>query len=177
MNEFYQNKYIQTAKDFDVFISHSIANTALVDRLLQHLNDLGLVAFVDWKNDSEDLKRSKSNQFTAEVIKLRLRQSKSLLLIRSKESDSSIWVAWELGYFSALNRQITIFETGGNLDDSPEFIGGYSKVEFRDSKLQVSDGEFAGGFVQWLNRERKVEHTNGRPNRSSFGQDQSADDA
>jgi len=129
MEEFYRNKYIQTKKDFDVFISHSLANTSLVDEVVQYLNNIGLVAFVDWKSDKEDLKRSKANQYTADVIKLRMRQSKCLLLIRTTESDASIWVSWELGYFSALERSIAVLEGCSGLKEEPEFIAGSAKIK------------------------------------------------
>jgi hypothetical protein len=172
MEEFYGNKYIQIAKDFDVFISHSIANTTLVDEIVQHLNDLGLVAFVDWKSDREDLKRSKSNQFTADVIQLRMRQSKCLLLIRTKESDSSIWVSWELGYFSALCRRVTVFEVGDDLGEEPEFISGYSKTYLKESRLHVSENESTYDFMHWLNSEGKENDMN-RENIFSNNQDRS----
>ncbi len=153
MEEFYRNKYIQTKKDFDVFISHSVANTNLVDEVVQCLNDIGLVAFVDWKSDREDLKRSKANQYTADVIKLRMRQSKCLLLIRTTESDASIWVSWELGYFSALERRIAVLEGCSGLEEEPEFIAGSAKIKMNDSKLYVSTKNELFEFTQWLTEE------------------------
>lgn len=153
MEEFYRNKYIQTTKDFDVFISHSAANTNLVDEIVQCLNDIGLVAFVDWKSDREDLKRTKANQYTADVIKLRMRQSKCLLLIRTIESDASIWVSWELGYFSALERKIAVLEGCSGLDEVPEFIAGSAKIQMNDSKLYVSVDNELYEFTQWISGE------------------------
>jgi len=153
MEEFYGNKYIQTLKDFDVFISHAVSNAKVVDDVVQHLNDLAMVAFVDWKSDKEDLKRSKSNQYTADVLRLRMRQSKCLLLIRTKESDLSIWVSWELGYFAALNRKVVVLEVGDDLGKAPEFISGYPKAFLKDNRLHVTESESDYEFADWLNQE------------------------
>jgi hypothetical protein len=155
MNEFYENNYIQTLRDFDVFISHSVSNAKIVDDIVQQLNDVGLVAFVDWKSDREDLKRSKTNQYTADVLRLRMRQSKCLFLIRTKESDSSIWVSWELGYFAALDRKVAVLNLGDALEQGPEFIRGFPKAYIKDNRLHVEEGGISFDFVTWLNHEIK----------------------
>lgn len=153
MNELYENNYIQTLRDFDVFISHSISNAKVVDDIVQRLNHAGLVAFVDWKSDGEDLKRSKSNQYTADVLQLRMRQSKSLLLLRTKESDISIWASWELGYFAALGRKMAVFNLGDALGQAPEFICGCPQAHIENNILYIEDGEISLDFVRWLNQE------------------------
>jgi hypothetical protein len=150
MEEFYNSNYIQTVKDFDVFISHSVSNGQLVDNLVQKLNEIGLVAFVDWKSDREDLKRSKLNSYTADVLRLRMRQSKCLILIRTKESDSSIWVSWELGYFSALGRKMAALTIEEDLDKGPEFVDGLPRLRVNCDKLQVIEGQETYDFTSWL---------------------------
>jgi len=155
MNEFYENNYIQTLRDFDVFISHSVSNAKIVDDLVQQLNNSGLVAFVDWKSDRADLKRSKSNQYTADVLQLRMRQSKCLFLIRTKEADSSIWVSWEIGYFTALDRKVVVLNVGDALDQGPEFIHGLPRVYFKNNELHVEEGALSIDFVSWLNQEER----------------------
>lgn len=160
MKEFYDEKHIQTLKDFDVFISHCISNAKTVDDIVQHLNDVGMVAFVDWKSDKDDLKRSKTNQYTADVLKLRMRQSKSLLLIRTRESDQSIWVSWELGYFAALNKRVAILEVEDNLPEKPEFTSSYPKAFLEDGKICVSENDTVYELANWV-RESKIETPTG----------------
>lgn len=156
MREFYDEKHIQTLKAFDVFISHCISNANTVDDTVRYLNDVGMVAFVDWKSDKDDLKRSKTNQYTADVLKLRMRQSKCLLLIRTRESDKSIWVSWELGYFAALNKRVVILEAEDDLSEVPEFISGYPKAFLNDEKICVSENDAVYEFTDWI-CESKIE--------------------
>lgn len=156
MKEFYGNNYIQTLKDFDVFISHSVSDAKIVDVLVQHLNDLKLVAFVDWKSDKEDLSRNKTDQHTPSVLQLRMKQSKCLLLIRTSESDSSIWVSWELGYYAALNRKVAVLEIGDDLGNEPEFISNYPKACLSDNGLRVVEAETSYEFIDWLNGDTLV---------------------
>lgn len=158
MEEFYGKNYIQTLKDFDVFISHSVSDARIVDNVVQHLNDLNLVAFVDWKSDKEDLSRSKANQHTAKVLQLRMKQSKCLLLIRTSESDSSIWVSWERGYYAALNRKVVVLEVGDCPGKEPEFLSNYPKAFLTDKGLHVVEAESTYEFIDWLNGDTLVLH-------------------
>lgn len=151
MEEFYGKNYIQTLKEFDVFISHSASDAKIVDNVVQRLNDLKLVAFVDWKSDKEDLNRSKANQHTAKVLQLRMMQSRCLLLIRTAESDSSIWVSWELGYYAALNRKVVVLEVGNGIGKEPEFISNYPKAYLTNNGLKVVENVSSYDFLDWLN--------------------------
>ncbi|MGT2593427.1 TIR domain-containing protein [Vibrio cholerae] len=149
IKEFYEDEYIELAKDFDIFISHAFLNADLVEDLVCHLNELGLVAFVDWKNDRQDLNRSKSNLYTKEVLELRMRQSRTLLLIRTKESDSSTWVSWEIEYFSSLQKKIAVLNTN---DNSPErgIIEALPKAKYLDNKLFISENNKKTDIVEWI---------------------------
>lgn len=151
VKEFYGNNYIQTLKKFDVFISHSVSDAKIVDAVVQHLNDLKLVAFVDWKSDKDDLSRNKTDQHTPSVLQLRMKQSKCLLLIRTSESDSSIWVSWELGYYAALNRKMVVLEVENDLGNEPEFIRNYPKAFLSSNGLHVVEAEIRYEFIDWLN--------------------------
>jgi hypothetical protein len=151
MKEFYGNNYIQTLKDFDVFISHSVSDARIVDAVVRHLNDLKLVAFVDWKSDKDDLNRSKTDQHTPGVLQLRMKQSKCLLLIRTRGADSSIWVSWELGYYAALDRKMVVLEVGNDLGNEPEFIRNYPKAFLTSNGLHVVEAETRYEFIDWLN--------------------------
>ena len=151
IEEFYGGNYIEHVKDFDVFISHAVTNAVFVERLVSALNSVGLVAFVDWKNDRQDLQRSKLSAYTAQVLELRMRQSKSLILVRTKESDSSIWVAWEIGYFSALGRKIAVLNIDDSYEDDAEFLKGLPMVKYLNDNLHVLGNDSSYSIGDWLN--------------------------
>ncbi|WP_228136599.1 hypothetical protein [Acinetobacter pittii] len=54
--------------------------------------------YVDWIDDRH-LDRSKVTSKTADTLRVRMRQSKSLLYIATDNSSQSKWMPWELGYF------------------------------------------------------------------------------
>ncbi|MEZ0183132.1 TIR domain-containing protein [Flavobacterium oncorhynchi] len=81
---------------FDIFLSHSFLDKQEVFGLYTELTALGYTVYVDWIVDS-DLDRSKVTKQTAELIKERLKNSKSLLLAISTNATMSKWMPWELG--------------------------------------------------------------------------------
>ena len=82
---------------FDVFLSHSIADAELVLGVKVILERLGFSIYVDWQTDAE-LDRSAVSKETAAVLRMRMRQSKSLLYVASENASTSKWMPWELGY-------------------------------------------------------------------------------
>lgn len=152
MEEFYTGQYIQELRDFDVFVSHAVSNREAVDQIVGVLNSIGLVAFVDWKSDRVDLSRSKSNEYTADVIQLRMRQSKCLILVRTRASDASVWAAWEVGYFPALGRPVVVYAADENLEPGPEFTRSYPQLDFSDSALRIEDNTGGQEFLSWFRR-------------------------
>jgi len=83
---------------FDVFLSHSIDDAELVLGVKELLEEEGLTVYVDWDTDKH-LSRDKVNKETAELLRVRLRQSKSLIYIATDNSSNSKWMPWELGFF------------------------------------------------------------------------------
>jgi len=150
LSEYNDKKYIQTLKSFDVFISHCMLNDKIVNEIVGYLNNIGMVAFVDWKSDRHDLARSKYDEYTSEALKLRMQQSSSLLLIRTSESDQSTWVSWELRYFSGLNKKIAVLEAEDNLVSELEYLSGYPKVLVKDDELHVLQNNTIYKFPVWL---------------------------
>ncbi|HFQ5227647.1 TPA: TIR domain-containing protein [Vibrio vulnificus] len=151
IEEFYGDNYIEHTKDFDVFISHAVSNASLVDQLVASLNSAGLVAFVDWKNDRQDLKRCKSSPYTAKVLELRMKQSKSLILVRTKESDSSVWVAWEIGYFTALGKKVAVLRPDDSYEQEAEFLKELPVARYVDGNLRVCENDNLYSIEDWIN--------------------------
>lgn len=67
--------------------------------MVEAANALGMSCYVDWTEDNDFLKRSMVSEYTREVLKVRMKQSKCLLYLSSENSRASEWVAFELDYF------------------------------------------------------------------------------
>ncbi|MCU8018120.1 TIR domain-containing protein [Shewanella sp. SM72] len=151
VKELYENDYIEHAKYFDAFISHAVSNADMVDEFVFKLNSLGLVAFVDWKSDRQDLNRSKLSHYTPTILELRMRQSKNLILIRTKESDLSSWVTWEINYFSKLGKKIAVLNLDNEHGKSHELIDTYPTVQIIDGNILVFNKSKQHKLVDWIN--------------------------
>lgn len=82
---------------FDIFLSHSFLDQEEVKGLYQELTDLDFSVYVDWIIDPQ-LDRTKITKETAELIRSRMKMSKTLLLAVSANAAMSKWMPWELGY-------------------------------------------------------------------------------
>lgn len=82
---------------FDIFLSHSFLDRDEVLGLYRELTEMGFKVYVDWIVDPE-LDRSNVTKATAELIRNRMKNSKTLLLAISTNATMSKWMPWELGY-------------------------------------------------------------------------------
>lgn len=82
---------------FDIFLSHSFLDKEEVYGLYLELKSMGYSVYVDWIVDS-DLDRTNITKQTAELIRGRMNNSKSLILAVSVNAAMSKWMPWELGY-------------------------------------------------------------------------------
>ncbi len=82
---------------FDIFLCHSFADKETIGGLYTELTNQGYSVYVDWIVDPQ-LDRNNVTKETAELIRKRLKNSKSLLLAVSTNADLSKWMPWELGY-------------------------------------------------------------------------------
>lgn len=114
------NKSVQGVKCYDLFISHSSKDREFVRSIVTKANSQGVSCYVDWTSDNEFLKRSMVSDYTKEVLKVRMKQSKHLLYLSSDRSRSSEWVSFELDYYeNHLHREILMVVLDG--DDGHNF--------------------------------------------------------
>lgn len=112
---------IQNKKTFDYFISHSYKDTEIVNVVIKKLNKANLHSYCDWMADTYFLKRTYVSQFTKEVIKRRIEQSKKVLFIKTKNTINnagnilSKWIKMEILYAKTLQKQIECLDL---LDDN-----------------------------------------------------------
>lgn len=151
IKEFTENT-IQHYKQFDVFLCHSSKDHNFVLELVEKFNKIGFVVYVDWISDREDLKRIISNKHTAEVIKHRLRQSRSLVYVLTENGETSRWVPWEIGYYDAFNEKVAVYNID-NLDESKiiEYLATYPQMIIRDSKIFIETESDESLFEDWIN--------------------------
>lgn len=93
---------------FDVFLSHSYLDKELIVGITEGLERLGWVVYVDWREDTQ-LNRDKVTKETAEIVRSRIIQSKSLFFATTDGALDSRWMPWELGYMDGKKGKAAIF--------------------------------------------------------------------
>lgn len=129
---------VQNKKAFNFFISHSLHDRDEVLKVMKILNKQGNNVYCDWTSDTDFLKRNLVNDFTKIVLKKRLDQSKNILLIKSKDSMNSKWVAFELEYFCSMGKCVYYIEID---DTSDSRLDKYLKLRH----------DFGNDYIQRIN--------------------------
>lgn len=152
---------------FDVFLSHSIKDAEIVLGTVDLLSNHGHSVYVDWIID-RDLDRNNVNKKTAEKLRSRLRQCKSLLYLSSMNSPASKWMPWECGYKDGHNTRVAILpfaQTATNSFTGTEYLSLYPYVteemnQQSIKKLYVNENPTSYClFKDWLNGENPRERT------------------
>ena len=126
-----KEKIINEAKEyveFDIFLSHCFLDREVVKALFLDLTAMGFKVYVDWIIDSH-LDRSNVTKQSAELIRNRMKSSKSLLLAISANATTSKWMPWELGFLDGNTSKcaiIPVFDSSYNL---PESYSGYEYLK------------------------------------------------
>ena len=114
------NRSAQSVKCYDLFISHSSGDKGFVRSIVAKANSHVMICYVVWTSDNDFLKRSMVYDYTKEVLKVRMNQSKHLLYLSSHRSRNSEWVSFELDYYeNCLHREILMIVLDG--DDGHDF--------------------------------------------------------
>lgn len=117
---------------YDVFLSHSRLDSELVLGVKEIIESTGQTVYVDWIDDPY-LDRSNVTPATAQKLRERMRQSRSLFYAHSGNATKSRWMPWEMGYFDGFNGNVAIFPIvqSGNQTTykGEEFLGLYPYVD------------------------------------------------
>jgi hypothetical protein len=127
---------------YDVFLSHSIRDAGLILGIKSLLTSQGLKVYVDWIEDPS-LDRSVVTAKTAETLRKRMRQSKSMVYAHSNNSPLSKWMPWEVGFFDGFNGNIVIFPIVDSENETfkgQEFLGLYPYIDKSGSAIWVNKG-------------------------------------
>lgn len=151
---------------FDVFLSHSVKDAELILGIAAALQQKNLKVYVDWIVDQK-MDRSSVTSETAEQLRQRMRQSKSLVYAHSTQSPSSKWMPWELGYFDGFRSAVAVLPIAKTSQDTfvgQEYLGLYPYIDGSAHTLWVNRGAaparlFRGEktfkpFTEWLSDQR-----------------------
>lgn len=97
---------VQNKKVYDVFISHSYKDYAIIKKIMKAFNKHSLNVYCDWTSDNDFLKRNLVSEYTKVVLKKRLEQSKNVVFVRTDNSLKSVWVRFELDYSKEIGKNI-----------------------------------------------------------------------
>jgi hypothetical protein len=122
---------------FDVFLSHSYKDaTAIADDVLLGIKAIieryRYTVYVDWVIDPH-LSRNNVTSRAAEILRERMKHSRSLLFVTSTNSSDSKWMPWELGYVDGAKGTAAILplaaqQNGGDAFEGQEYLGIYPYV-------------------------------------------------
>lgn len=116
---------------WDIFLSHSMTDADVVLGVKRILEAAQLSVFVDWVEHPQ-LDRSKVTPAVADMLRVAMRASSSLVFATSETSSSSKWMPWELGFFDGLKGNVAILplvaHAGGSFHGQ-EYLGLYPVVE------------------------------------------------
>lgn len=127
--------YVSDYDSYDIFLSHSYNDRAIIPALKAELEKLNYKVYVDWIDDKL-LSRDSVSKDTAKVLQKRMKQSKCLIYATSENSSNSRWMPWELGYFDGIKDKMVgilpIKKYGNNFRDDfkgEEYLGLYYYID------------------------------------------------
>jgi hypothetical protein len=122
---------------YDIFLSHSSRDRALVIGVKDRLERARFSVYVDWIDDAQ-LDRAAVTPENAERLRARMRRCSSLLYLATHHASRSKWMPWEVGFFDGLDQgEIGILPVLDDPDEEfegMEFLGLYAVVDVRSTE-------------------------------------------
>ncbi|MCB1307411.1 MAG: toll/interleukin-1 receptor domain-containing protein [Leptospiraceae bacterium] len=111
-----------SAQTYDIFLSHSYADKQEVAALYSFIRKIGYTVYVDWIQDPQ-LSRANITKSTANTLRTRMRNCKSLVYAHSLNAKQSRWVPWELGFMDAEKNRVAILPITEEKNRPDEYKG------------------------------------------------------
>lgn len=144
---------------YDIFLSHSRLDSELILGIKLVLESAGHSVYVDWVSDP-GLDRSRVSAATADKLRARMGQSKSLFYAYSKNASTSRWMPWELGYFDGYNGNVAVLpivDGAANHFRGEEYLGLYPYVDVTSSSIFIHrDASTYKTFASWRQSSDKL---------------------
>lgn len=129
-------------QSYDIFLSHSFKDAELILGMKSILEDQGFSVYVDWHDDPQMSRESVSKE-TAEILRKRMRQSKSLIYVATDNASGSKWMPWELGYFDGYKPKgvaiLPLMEYESSSFKGQEYLSLYPVVQKRKYTSGATD--------------------------------------
>jgi hypothetical protein len=128
-------------QEFNIFLSHSFDDQALIFGMVLSLEDMGYKVYVDWIHDQK-LSRDMVSKETAQVLRERMVACDSLFFATTTNSSSSKWMPWELGFKDGHNRKAAILPVVSSTTTTyagQEYLGIYPYVQKDPAKGAPND--------------------------------------
>jgi hypothetical protein len=126
------NESYASVESFDVFLSHSSNEPdEIIFGIKGLLEDAKLKVYLD-KIDDPQMSPARVTPETAEILRVRMRQSNSLLYVYSRHSTQSRWMPWELGFFDGLKGAVGVLpvvQSSQSVFKGEEYLGVYPYVD------------------------------------------------
>lgn len=113
---------------FDIFLSHCFLDREVVKGLFLDLTSQGYKVYVDWIIDPH-LDRSNVTKESAELIRSRMKSSRSLILAISANATTSKWMPWELGFVDGNTNKCAILPVYESRSNIPNTYIGYEYLK------------------------------------------------
>lgn len=100
---------------------------------------MNLVVYVDWIDDRQ-LNRENVDAQTADQLRNRMKNCKSLFFATSENSINSKWMPWELGYFDGLKNKfaiLPIITSTTSYYEGQEYLGLYDYVDNGHTEIYI----------------------------------------
>lgn len=152
-------------ESFDIFLSHSSKDAELILGVKALLEQQNLKVYVDWQDDPQ-ASRENVTEETAELLRVRMKQSKSLIYVATENASDSKWMPWELGFFDGYSdgsvAVLPLQDYSTQTFKGQEYLGLYPTVDkgkYRDTGQEDTFvkknsgwqalGRFAQGSTSW----------------------------
>lgn len=139
-------------KNYDIFLSHSSKDSEIILGIKGILEDLGYSVYVDWIEDRH-MDRLSVSPSTAETLRRRMNNSKSLLYITTENAEDSKWMPWECGYFDGFREKVAIVPVKKNV--LPNEYSGQEYLGLYPYCVREAD-EASGKDTLWVMKNRKT---------------------
>jgi hypothetical protein len=130
----------EQAARYDIFLSQTIRDAAIVLGVYDLLTAIGYLVFCDWI-DAPDADRTKVTPANAALIRHVMSVSDTLLFLDTEGADQSLWMCWEVGWFDGVKGHVGVLPVlpdGKVYYRGREFLGLYPYIELdEDGQLKI----------------------------------------
>ncbi len=145
--------YFNSLENYDIFLSHSYQDKEKIFQVIQLFEETGYKVYIDWKEDAQ-LERSLVTEKTADLLRKRMKISKSLAYFTTSNIKGSKWCPWELGYFDGLKNNrcciLPVLDYESSSFKGQEYLGLYPYLDYAPSE--------SGKYDFWVNNTSGTKH-------------------